>query len=84
MVQTHRTRTAPGSERNKARYALIAVPLVAVGLVIWYLAATFLVAPTIDGPAADSVQGVAVTTGDDLVIDGDTVAPNAAGEGATE
>ncbi|UWQ22364.1 hypothetical protein [Jannaschia sp. W003] len=61
---------------SATRYALIGVPIVIAGLVLWYLAATFLVAPTIDGPAADDVQGLATTTVEELVIGGEEVAPN--------
>ena len=59
MVQTYQDRTAPGSERKKGKYAIIAAVAVAIGLLVWYLTATLVVAPTIDGPAADEVQGLA-------------------------
>ena len=63
-------------ERRPLRYALYAVPIVLLGLGAWYLTTVFLVAPTIDGPAADEVQGAATTTVDELAIGGDEIAPN--------
>lgn len=80
MVQSHETTTAKGSQRNKGRYALIAVPVVVAGLALWYFTTAFLLAPTIDGPAADDVQGVVVTTGDEIIADGEVVAPNSGAE----
>ena len=63
-------------ERNPWRYALVAVPVVVLGLGAWYLTNVFVVAPTIDGPSADQVQGLATTTVDELSIGGEEVAPN--------
>ncbi|KIT15386.1 hypothetical protein [Jannaschia aquimarina] len=72
--------TSDGQSSSTARYAAFGALFVVALFGAWYFTSAFLIAPTIDGPAADQVQGLPATNVDELSIGGERLVPNAAEE----